>query len=161
MDALLADYHVAYDAAQASFHTWKFSLAGLIFVAVGVAGFLFNRGSAAPRERALAFIWFPLAAAVGACWTTVAFVGVRSEYTQLRDALANGAFTVVEGTVTAYVPEGAGGHPPESWTVDGHSYVVSTYVVTSGLEQPGLVKAGDRVRIADVDGHIARLETTR
>lgn len=151
-------YVLVYDAAAAGFHTWTFPLFGLVFVAAGIGAFFIFRNGITHRERIFGRVAGPFLGIVGALWTIAALEGVRSEYGHLIEALQTHRYAVVEGTVSGFVSEGPGGHPPETWQVNGHYYRVSTYEVTSGLGQPGKVHPGEYVRIADVDGTIARIE---
>jgi hypothetical protein len=80
----------------------------------------------------------------------------------LRDSLLNGKYTVVEGVVVDFVPMPYSGHAMEKLNVDGHHYEYSDYNVVAGFNNTqshgGPIHQGLRVRIADVDGQIARLE---
>ena len=99
---------------------------------------------------------------------TFVVVGSAVEYGgdyDVRRRLARGEYAVVEGVVTDFVP----GDPccsrrrtPESFTVAGRRYVYEAgdlgggYSRTAG--QGGSMHSGQRVRITDVEGRIARLE---
>lgn len=154
-----AHYHVVYDALSAGYHTWWFGLAGLVFVAVGAA--MWWRPGSFGKPEALRRGFGAFAAVFGALWSSCVSVDLYREYSRVRDALRSGQFEAVEGEVTDFRPRGADGHPSESWTVGGRRYEIEPAVVTSGFRQPGVVRAGQRVRIADVDGTIARLEVAR
>ncbi len=84
------------------------------------------------------------------------------EYSELRTSLQNGAFRVVEGVVSDFVPEGPQGHPIERFRVDDTRFQYATSDITSAFHrtagQGGPVREGLRVRIADANGAIARLE---
>ncbi|MBB4636554.1 hypothetical protein [Longimicrobium terrae] len=85
------------------------------------------------------------------------------DVSSLRARLASGEYERVEGRVENFVPGDRGGHREESWTVvsGGRTY---RYRYAHSRDVPGFhasagpVRAGARVRIADVDGRIARLE---
>jgi hypothetical protein len=64
---------------------------------------------------------------------------------------------VVEGRVSDFEPND-GGHRGERWAVRGHHYIVNSSIVSSAFNTPGKIQPGDSVRIADVNGAIARLE---
>lgn len=81
-----------------------------------------------------------------------------SERARLRAALRRQSYEVVEGRVTGYTPLGPSQRPPESWTVNGHHYEISPHTITMGFNRPGVVREGMQVRIAEVEGKIARLE---
>ena len=95
----------------------------------------------------------------GLVWTAVAFGTSYREYSSLRDALRSGNFEVVQGPVENFV-EGDG-RRPESFDVRGHRYSYSWSVIQAGFNSPGLIRPGLEVRIADVNGEIARLEVSR
>ena len=98
-------------------------------------------------------------------WTLGASCGLYAEYAGIRRALRDSTYVVVEGVVTEFVPGRTDGHPAESFVVNGHRYEYSPYIVTSGFSQiqplGGPIHEGLLVRIADVDGTIARLEVAR
>jgi hypothetical protein len=149
-------YRVVYDAVSAGYHTWWFGLAGLILVGVGAV--MWRRPAWFGKPEALRRGVGAFAAIFGALWSSCVSVDLYREYSHVRDALRSGEFDVVEGEVTQFRPQGADGHPSESWTVAGHQYKIEPAVVTSGFRAPGVVRPGQRVRIVDVDGTIARLE---
>jgi hypothetical protein len=86
-------------------------------------------------------------------------------YWRLREALRTGRYEVVEGTVTDFVPMPKEGDTKGQFVVNGHHYQHSDHLVTRGINntqsQSGPIRAGLRVRIADVGGKIARLEIAR
>jgi hypothetical protein len=81
-----------------------------------------------------------------------------------RDRLQRKSYSLVEGTVTDFVPGAVNGHPMERFAVNGHEYQYSPYT-SSGYStiaaQGGTIRPGMHVRIADVDGNIVRLEIGR
>lgn len=99
---------------------------------------------------------------LGGSWTWMD----HSQTKRMRDALETGDYTVVEGHVREFERGDRGGHQEERFTIvsDGRRY---TYEYTSSRRQPGFheshgpVREGLFVRIADVDGYIARLEIGR
>lgn len=85
------------------------------------------------------------------------------EHARVRRALERGDYTVVEGTVTEFARGDRGGHRDERFSVRSggriHTYRYRSSMGAPGFHQShGPVRAGLRVRIADVDGAIARLE---
>jgi hypothetical protein len=86
-----------------------------------------------------------------------------SETRRLRDALDTGDYTEVEGHVREFQRGDRGGHRDERFTIvsNGRRY---TYGYSYSRRVPGFheshgpIREGLFVRIADVDGHIARLE---
>jgi hypothetical protein len=103
---------------------------------------------------------------VGAGLITALFVLPLVDYITLTSRLARGHFTTVEGVITNFVPAGPGGHPNESWVVTdkgiryryGYSHSDLTAAYTGAVTQGGPLRGGMSVRVADVDGEIARLE---
>ncbi|MGI8546544.1 MAG: hypothetical protein ACR2M1_04300 [Gemmatimonadaceae bacterium] len=87
------------------------------------------------------------------------------EYNELRTSLRNGAFRTVEGVVSDFVPEGPDGHPIERFRVGSTRFEYAASDITSAFHrtagQGGPVREGLRVRIADVNGAIARFEVAR
>jgi hypothetical protein len=141
-------YRLLFDLAQAGFRTWwafvPFFAVGALLVQVGVV---------MKRPR---FAWF--GAASGVLLGCIAEIATFREYRRLQSALRAGAFEVVEGVVTDFTPRGRDGHPPESWHVASRRYKLEPAAISNGFDKAGVVHPGQRVRIADVDGHIVRLE---
>ena len=151
-------YHLIYDAGAVGFHTWRWSMTGLIFVAVGAAPTIMVWRVRTSRARVFGRSFALVLMLGSACWTASTYHAFRTEYRTLVDALAMHRYQLVEGVVVDYTPEGLGGHPWESWSVAGHHYTLSSSLVTSGFSEVGRVRLGQQVRIADVNGSIARIE---
>jgi hypothetical protein len=87
------------------------------------------------------------------------------DYTTLTNALRSNRYRVIEGIVRDFVAEGPDGHPRERFTVGGTSFQYSSSDITSAFHQTvargGPVRLGMWVRIAAVDGAIARMEIAR
>lgn len=87
----------------------------------------------------------------------------KSQNDSLEEALNTGTYTHVEGIVEDFVPGDRAGHVDESWRVRSGGEVY-TYSYSSSMRVPGFhrsagpIRSGLHVRIADVDGYIARLE---
>jgi len=98
-------------------------------------------------------------------WTSVSFAGTFRDYRRMADAMETGRYETVEGVVTHFVPMPHEGHSKETYSVDGRTYAYSDSIVTAGfnntLSHGGPIHEGLHVRIADVDGAIARLEIVR
>jgi hypothetical protein len=152
-DSLQA-YRVVFDASAAGYRTWW---SFVPFFAIALVAFLGSRREARPAARPFA----QAAAIIALVLGVVAEIGSYRECLELRGRLRAGAYEMVAGPVTDFVPEGRDGHPAESWAVDGRRYTISSAVVTSAFNRPGVVRAGQQVRIADVRGRIARLEVAR
>ena len=156
------DYTTVFDVARDGFVEWKFPAVGLIGVAVGAGMLVYYwrqpkvRGTGLKRVFALFYLTFAI------LWTVASFTSLYSEYAHLRDALVTGRYTVVEGVVTNFKPAPAEGHADEEFDVARHHYSFSDYVVIAAYHRSrshgGAFREGLRVRIADVEGQIARLE---
>ncbi|HEY9516828.1 MAG TPA: hypothetical protein VIQ74_14215 [Gemmatimonadaceae bacterium] len=94
----------------------------------------------------------------------LSLVGGYSRYRDLRGALERGEYQVVEGVVDRFVPATEWGSW-ESFVVSDHRYEYSDPWVVPGYHRTasngGVIRNGLHVRIADVDGEIARLEVPR
>ncbi len=154
-------YKVVFDAAEHGYRTWWFSLPGALFLAGAAVTFVLARRWQSTRERRAAVVLGAILCVVGLVWIDQTLAGTHGEYERLVAGLRRHTFRVVEGPVTGFAPRGVDGHPVEHWSVDGHYYEISPAEVTSAFNTPGIVHAGDRVRIADIDGAIARLEIMR
>ena len=153
-------YVLLYDAAQTLFPDWPLAAAGIPVV---IAGLLLlrltgpTRPTSAPRMSGTVMVVF------GAMWTAVVGVGAYVHHAKLREALRSGRFTTVSG----FVYDRPVGTEDESvWVVESDS-ASAWYTYQSRLEGAGYRRAapgtgglhdGMRVRIADVDGRIARVE---
>jgi hypothetical protein len=98
--------------------------------------------------------------------TLVFVVGTWATGCRLRRALLNGDVRVVEGTVTDFVPQRALYKHSEQFVVvtptGRYKYSYSSSLGTGGLNKSrGRIRNGVRVRIADRDGVILRLEIAR
>jgi hypothetical protein len=150
---------VVFDAAQAGFRAWWVFVP---FLGVGLIGLRLSlMDRATPGLRIMGRIMLVAGVMLGA----VAEVATYRDYRRLRDALLAGRFVWVEGVVTQFIPGAPDGHPGESFCVASHCYSYSRGLVSPGFDhvsgQGGPVSAGLQVRIADVDGTIARLEIAR
>jgi hypothetical protein len=95
-------------------------------------------------------------------WATSGFFATYPDYVKMRNALRTGDFTVVQGRVTQFVPMPYEGHKMESFVVSGRLYKYSDFELSAGFNNTrshgGPIKENLQVRIADVNGRIARLE---
>lgn len=163
--ALAMNFELVFDADEAGYRQWWFPAFGLIFVAIGLGIVIYHRRNPSPGRSRWSRVFPYLFAGFAVFWVSVSFVGTFSEYWELRQALRSGQFKVVEGKVVDFVPMPAQGHAMEKFTVNGHRYEFSDYVVTAGFNNTqshgGPIREGLIVRIADVRGKIARLEIAR
>lgn len=155
-------YHVVFDAAQNGYRYWWFPAIGIAMFIFGYVNFqlqkkrLESKNPRFFRYSTRFFFGFAL------FWTVIALIGTLYSSIKLRNALNSNHYTLVQGRVTQFVPMPYGGHAQESFVVDGHRYQYSDYEVSSSFNNTqshgGPIKEGLQVRIADVDGKIARLE---
>ena len=155
-------YHVVFDASSAGARYWWFPAAGLVFLLIGAAWIALRRAWASLarswlwRAQPYAFTAFAL------LWTVLSSSVYFSRYGQIRRALQAKRYEVVEGVVTDFVPMPASGHALEHFEVNGHRYAYSDYQIRPGFNNTsshgGPLREGLHVRIADVNGEIARLE---
>lgn len=144
-------YRLVYDASRLAFPAWRVALPGLLAGALG-----------ALLLRARAARWIGTTLAIfGPAWTVVMGAGLYGEHARLRRALATGNAGIVEGVVHDR-PPGDG----SAWVVESgptaHWYRYSASPLAAGYHRArpgdGGLRDGDVVRLADVDGAIARLE---
>ncbi len=155
-------YIVVFDVVQVGFKEWLYPSFGFLFIVIGI-GMLIYKSQNPAKDSTLRSRIFPYAFTLFACfWTATSFWSTYSDYRHLRDALLNGQYVVVEGTITNFVPMPWGGHAKEKFNVNSHHYEYSNFAANAGFNQTqaygGPLREGLHVRIADVDGQIARLE---
>jgi len=159
--ASLQQFELVFDATRGGFHPFSLVLPGLVLAAIGIAlviGAFRLRGTTA---RAIAGSLGALAAIWGGWWSVRVYRENASAYESLRHALETGQYRTIQGPVTDFQAETRGGRRPERWTVDGHTYELSSFRLPRTALYPGIVKPGMVVRIAEVDGQIARFEIAR
>lgn len=150
-------YRVVYDVQDLWLPHWSsqwiiaggFILLALILILKVHHGFI--------RNVLAGFFIFVALAIVGLdYWTTI----------RLRRALTQKHYTLVEGIVRNFTPGDPGAHTAERWDIESggrtyhYEYHQSSYHPGFATTQPygGPIREGLHVRIADVDGVIARLE---
>lgn len=160
-------YVTVFDAAQVRSPVRLVVAISTIVLIAAVAALIARRRRAHPsglREAIASPIPLICCVAIGAAPLVILFVLLEASILgHLQNALANGRYDVVEGPVQNFVPGDRGGHRDESFSVTagGTTYL---YRYSSSMDEPGFhrsagpMRAGMHVRIADVDGHIARLE---
>jgi hypothetical protein len=179
-------YRLIYDARQVPPDlTWSVAL--LLIAALGLAFWTFGRrdarswtrmtaGQGVPEETGRALtnpdplrrarlhrrlgLW--VAAAAAAMALLVGWME-RTERARFADALDRGEYTLVEGAVFGLERGDRGGHRDERFSVRSGDRVY-TYRYSHSRDERGFheshgpIREGYRVRIADIDGTIARLE---
>jgi hypothetical protein len=162
-------YTVVFDARNAGVPGWEGIPIALLFLALTYL----KRQVPASKPRARALAWFLrnalfIFACTVAIVTTLGTVGStwRVRYRLNHGDYNHGDYTLVEGVVSDFVPGDWIGHRHELWRVRSgdkdYWYTYSRAIITSGTrqtqEEGGPIRNGVRVRIADMDGLIARLE---
>jgi hypothetical protein len=155
-------YQLVFDVSRQGPQYWWLLGIPLVMVTVGVSAF---RNRWYTGNRAFIALWTGFAGLIGIVFALT----IATQYFGLRSALASGQYKVVEGFVSNFSPASSGDHKPERFTVETPDsrveYVYSWAVVTQGFNDThphgGPIRDGLRVRIADVNGAIARLEIAR
>jgi hypothetical protein len=157
-------YHVVYDAAELRFPAWPVASVGLAvaLAGVGLGAYFRRRGitSAAARTVVTSAIIF------GVSWSLLVGGGLYAQHGQLRSALAEQSYVLVEGVVYDSPQGPAKDADGKSWVVESgktahwYRYDSSPLAVGYHRSTPGTggLHDGAHVRIADVGGRIARLE---
>ena len=161
----LQSYQLIYDARlEEQIPFWPALFALVLFGGIGLAVLI---GTFVVRDRS---------GMGGLRWLGVAILGVSlwggyrnwitmQEEAACRRGLDSGGYALVEGVVTRYWPGDRKGRS-EEWIVESvggpYRYTLRTRVVEREEgERLGPVREGSHVRIADVDGRIARLEVVK
>jgi hypothetical protein len=159
------NYQVVYDVTTQGYRDWTFVGGFLLFLAVGMGWILWHRRFPGVRRdwlhRSAPYLFTGITLFI----MSVANVTIYRDYRELTRRLRTGEYQVVEGRVEEFDPMPWEGHKNESFVVDGHRYSYSDYDASPGFNSTsshgGPIREGLRVRIADVDGVIARLEIAR
>lgn len=168
----MADYVLVFDARTIPSVMW--STIGFSAVLAAVCTVLLFGGwrgwFSAGEERALSVSAVGVLGGFGlvlvALVCVVDVLVTKRETDLLKNALRSGAYTQVNGVVENFVPGDREGHRNEEWSVRSGGRVYR-YSYRSSVDIPGFhrsagpVRAGVSVRVADVDGYIARLEIER
>ncbi len=163
----LQSYQVVYDVRLEEQVSFMPSLAvGTICVVLGLALVFDTRLFARDRAQLRYAQGLGAAVAVISLLTTSGSYVEKKGDVEFRRRLDTGEYVALEGIVTRYVPGRRGGHGDEEWTVTSrgraHHYRFSASRGEKGYREIlGPVRQGSRVRIADVDGRIARLEVVK
>jgi len=159
------EYEVVFDVRSSHFRYWPvvavFALVPLALLACLVWAW---RGPIRQRRG-----WPILLACLASggvasvCWQ--APLVLYRQYSTLRERLELGQYVAVEGIVTDFDPLPPGGNGLERFRVGSHRYEYSDFTATVAFNRSrtkgGPIRSGLRVRIADVDGAIARLDVER
>ncbi len=156
------EYRLVFDIAEAGFKNWKFSVFGLLFVAVGILLVAF-RGEIGKGRHWIFRCIFPFCfLGFSVLWTLVVFLSTYGNYRRHSLLMREGRASLVEGRVENFVPMAYHGHGLESFEVNGVRFEYSDYVVSPGFNNSkshgGPIDEGRLVRIHHRDGIILRLE---
>ncbi len=158
-------YELIFDVRSDGVRYWFIPAAGLAFVALALVRVMWRRGHPYTGDGRWRRVEPYVALGFAVLVTGICSVSMLRERGQLADAMETGRYVTVEGVVSRFVPMPEDGHPSESFEVAGRRYEYSDYRVTAGLNRTqafgGQIREGLRVRLADVNGTIARLEIAR
>ena len=152
-------YRVVYDIRATGFHLEWSWFSPLIITAAALLRFRFADRQAKWPERPIS----ALVALVSVAFIVLLVGAHYSAYRELRRSVDEGRYAVVEGSVEEFVPGLPEGHQNERFRVGAHRFEYSPYLGLTGFRQlraaGGPLREGLHVRILDVNGTIARLDT--
>lgn len=162
----MPDYEwvLVYDAATDVDRNWVVLPMAILFIVVAVGALRARRFERDALGETIVVRGSPDARKAVVLAAVCTFVCVPIVYctrSSLVSALRERRYVVVQGEVTDFQGTPPLVKGPETWTVAGHRYELGRRGATSGFRERGVVRAGMYVRIADVDGAIARLEIAR
>ncbi|MCX6545525.1 MAG: hypothetical protein NTV05_14085 [Acidobacteria bacterium] len=155
-------YQTVFDVTERGYEYPFLPLVALLFVGLGIAWWrLLHRSPAWPqgaKNRIVPGVMLWFGAFVISVFSATGFL----QHERLRSRLRAGDYVLVEGLVVDFRAGSPEQHVAEQFRVDGHFYSYSDYIVTPGFHRTrsrgGPLREGRWVRIADIDGEIARLE---
>jgi hypothetical protein len=155
-------FHVIFDVTRQVPQYWWLLIIPLIMILVGLGVFRKK-----PTATHRVFIVFFLGFAIFLALLQSLLIG--REYAGLRSALARNDYERVEGVITNFEPEDFTKKSDERFSVmtanGPRQYQYSWSIVSQGFNggpfYRGVLRNGMRVRIADVDGKVAKLEIER
>jgi hypothetical protein len=155
-------YQLVFDVGMEGYRGWTLLWLFVLFSVVGAGWILLRRRYPTSRRSRLARIGPYLFTSVTVPAMLVGNITTYLEYRELISRLRTGEFKIVEGRVEQFDPMPWEGHKNESFVVDGHRYSYSDYDGGVGFNRTsshgGPIRQGLNVRIADINGVIARLE---
>jgi len=154
----MASYRTVFEIMQKGF-AWDMPAMGISLIAV--ACFVYyrwkSRGELTRGKQVFTVIYLLLACLM----TLILFVSIYRDFSEYRSAYARGDYSVVEGTVYDFRPEGWV-RERESFSVNGITFVYSKGIVTPGFDGGawfgGRLRDGLRIRVSHRDGIILKLE---
>jgi hypothetical protein len=157
-------YRLIFDVCAAGYRNWwipgEAIAVAIIACALAVAWLL------RPWKRRYlpGLVWLALVALVSGFTGVSSFRATHGRYASMCGALREGRFTTVEGPVSGFAPyDTAAQHAIEKFDVGDHHFSYNPRSHATGFHEAshGGAPIGDglQVRIAVVEGEIARLET--
>jgi hypothetical protein len=154
-------YRVVFEAREAGFlPVWAI----IAILLVGLCAFWFGKRSLKQvpptKETQLGGLFNLTWGILAVTFSVLIMQGDYRERRFVRNALRNGDFSVVEGTVSDFVPMPPGGHAVERFTVNGHhfNYGYDGGRTFSSSDNQGFIRNGAWVRITYKDDKILRVE---
>ena len=156
----MESYQVVFDEAARGYREWWFPLAlvfaGLWLVFMRSAFRYFDKTKA---DHILPRWTVPFGLLLGFGGSALVLFQTYRPHARLRDALRAGTFQVVEGRLTSVQPGDPGSFVITSPDGSTHEYHYSEHKWTPGYRDAHpTFRVGQRARIADVGGSVARLE---
>jgi hypothetical protein len=162
------NYHTVFDAANQGFWNPAYNVVFVISAVGALIVFLPNlmqrlmpNGAQGAVRTGVGWILFLAPLVIGGYF----IVGNHQAYQRAAETLKAGNFQVAEGPVTGFVPMPYEGHAMESFTVRGHTFRYSDYILTPGFHNTtshgGPIREGLNVRVSFVNNLILRLEVAQ
>ena len=148
-------YRTLFDVASPPYSGWLFSSAGLLFVVGGIIACFASREKHGQRQAVGAGV---IVSSVGIGFTILTCGDINAQHVALVAALAHGRVSTIEGRVSNFHRGEFLGHTPESWVVNGHTFVLNSGEVRVSFNEMGVVHTGDSLRITLAGDAIVRLE---
>lgn len=153
-------YHTIFDVCAAGYRNWRGSVETLSFALLAAAGLLLTL-----RKRRTVplrvFLFVVIAASVSTAFSS--FRNTHARYNKMCRALHENTYSQVDGEVLRFTPAvPSRGSLLESFSVGSRRYSYDPSGSSTGYHvgqaHGSPIQDGIHVRIADVDGEIARLE---
>lgn len=159
------EYRLVFDAARHGYTTWRAAILPSCIAVVAALVFVLARSGSSRESGRLYRGLAGLVGALAALGSIAMLVHTWRDYDNMRTALRQGTYLLVEGQVTDFVPERSDGHPMETFRVGAAHFQYSSSDITPGFNwtagRGGPIRDGVTVRVVDVNGMIARLEIAR
>ena len=162
----MMEYVEYFNLLDSGYKSFSFSLTGVIFVIIGIAGLILfillrKRSTRLSKHPVLFLIFICCWLGFAVLWTGTSVASTYSEYIDLKNALVNNAYYTVEGVVDNFHPMPYAGHEHETFTVQGIQFEYSDYLVTNAFNNTkshgGPIDQGKFVKIYYYEGKIIRL----